>query len=115
MSTSRSPSTIIGRRLRERREMLGWSLERVGVEIGLDESTARARISRYELGVHQPAEDTAFRLAQALQTPHAYFHCEDDRLAKIILAASELPAADQETLLASLQQRIEQIRDLRRK
>ncbi len=115
MSTSRSSTTIIGRRLRERREVLGFSLERVGVEIGLDESSARARISRYELGVHQPAEDTALRLAQALQTPHAYLHCEDDRLAQINLAASELPAADQEALLESLQHRVEQIRDLRRK
>ena len=103
MSLSRSTTNIVGRRLRERRELLCWSLERVGVEIGLDESTARARISRYELGVHQPPEQTAAQLAQVLGVPHAYLHCENDRLAEIILAASELPAADQEQLLNSLQ------------
>ena len=115
MPASRSPSTIIGRRLRERREALGWSLERVGVAIGLDESTARARISRYELGVHQPAEDTALKMAQLLQVPHAFLHCEDDRLAEIILATSELSAEDQESLLSSLRQRLEDLRGLPRK
>ena len=58
--------SIVGRRLRQRREQLGWSLERVGVAIGLEESSARARISRYELGVHQPPEAATQALAQAL-------------------------------------------------
>ena len=107
MSLSRSGSTVIGRRLRERREQLGWSLERVGVEIGLDESTARARISRYELGVHQPPEKTALQLAQVLNVPHAFLHCENDRMAEIILAASELSAADQELLLKSIKERLQ--------
>jgi len=115
MPVSRISTSTIGRRLRERREALGWSLERVGVEIGLDESSARARISRYELGVHQPAEEIALLLAQALQVPHAFLHCDDDRLAEIILAASELPENDQETLLQSLRQRLEQLRSSQRK
>jgi len=110
MSSSRFPSTIIGQRLRECREALGWSLERVGVEIGLDESSARARISRYELGVHLPPEQTTLQLAQVLNVPHAYLHCETDRLAQIILAASELSADDQEHLLKSLKERLELLR-----
>lgn len=114
MSLSRSTSTIIGQRLRERREMLGWSLERVGVAIGLDESSARARISRYELGVHMPPEQTTLQLAQVLSVPHAYLHCENDRLAEIILAASELPAHDQEHLLNSLKERLAQIKSIER-
>lgn len=114
MSLSRSTSTIIGQRLRERREMLGWSLERVGVAIGLDESSARARISRYELGVHMPPEPTTLQLAQVLSVPHAYLHCENNRLAEIILAASELPAHDQEHLLNSLKERLAQIKSTER-
>ena len=106
MSQSRSITNIIGRRLRERRELLGWSLERVGVEIGLDESSARARISRYELGVHQPPEQTALQLAHVFGVPHAYLHCENDRLAEIILATSELSSGDQELMLKSLQERV---------
>lgn len=108
MASLRSPSTIVGKRLRNRREELGWSLERVGVAIGLDESSARARVSRYELGVHQAPEETTLDLARALDVPHAYLHCEDDRLAQIILAASQLAPADQEVLLASLQARLAQ-------
>lgn len=114
MSLSRSTSTIIGQRLRECREILGWSLERVGVAIGLDESSARARISRYELGVHMPPEQTTLQLAQVLSVPHAYLHCENDRLAEIILAASELPAHDQEHLLNSLKERLAQIKSTER-
>lgn len=106
MSISRTTTTIVGRRLRERRKALGWSLEHVGVEIGLDESSARARISRYELGEHQPAEETAMLLAKVLGVPYAYLHCENDRLAEIILATSELPASDQEQMLQSLRERI---------
>ena len=106
MSLSRASPTVLGRRLRERREQLGWSLERVGVEIGLDESTARARISRYELGVHQPAEQTTMLLAQVLGVPHAFLHCENDRLAEIILGCSEVSVADQEQLLKSLRERV---------
>lgn len=106
MSLSRSRFSIVGSRLRVVRELRGWSLERVGVAIGLDESTARTRISRYELGVHQPPEETALLLAKALGVPHAYLHCENDRLAEIILAASKLPAADQELLLRSLKERL---------
>jgi transcriptional regulator with XRE-family HTH domain len=82
----------------------------VGVEIGLDESSARARISRYELGEHQPPEETALLLAKALGVPHAYLHCENDRLADIILNASELPTADQDLLLRSLKERLSQIK-----
>jgi transcriptional regulator with XRE-family HTH domain len=48
------------------RERLGYSLEKVGVAIGLDESSSRARISRYELGVHEPPYATAQLIAEAL-------------------------------------------------
>ena len=113
MSISRTTVSIVGRRLRERRKVLGWSLEHVGVEIGLDESSARARISRYELGEHQPSEKTALQLAKVLGVPHAYLHCENDRMADIILATTELPAADQEQLLRSLKERLAQIKHSR--
>jgi len=106
MSLSRASTSIVGRRLRERRKALGWSLEHVGVEIGLDESSARARISRYELGEHQPPEETALLLAKVLGVPHAYLHCENDRLAEIILATGELPVSDQEQMLRSLKDRL---------
>lgn len=90
--TSRSTSSIVGRRLRERREALGLAQEKVGVAIGLDESSARARISRYELGVHEPPYETVKLLAEVLQAPALYFYCEDEGIAQLLLALRALPA-----------------------
>lgn len=76
--------------MRARREELGWSQEKVGVDIGIDESSSRARISRYESGVHEPPVQTAQALARALNAPLAYFYCEDDRVADLLLALHQL-------------------------
>lgn len=88
---SRSSTTsVVGRRMRARREELGWSQEKVGVDIGIDESSSRARISRYESGVHEPPVQTAQALARALKAPLAYFYCEDDQTAALLLALHDL-------------------------
>ena len=86
-----SSATVVGRRLRGRREELGWSQEMVGVLIGIDESSSRARISRYELGVHEPAVATARLLAHALGVSLAYLYCEDDAVAQLLQALHQLP------------------------
>lgn len=86
------PSSILGRRLRVLREQLGWSQERVGVAIGIDESSSRARISRYELGIHEPPIATARLLAEVFGVPLSYFYCDDDNLAALLLALHRLGA-----------------------
>ena len=86
---SHSPS-IVGRRIKGLREDLGWSQERVGVEIGIDESSSRARISRYELGVHEPPVATARSIAHVLGAPLSYLYCEDDPIAALLLALHQL-------------------------
>ncbi len=102
-------ATVFGRRLKQARSRMGIAQDKLGVEIGLDETVASARISRYESGIHEPPIKTARLLADALQVPLGYLYCDDDRLAEIILAASELPQDDQEQLLASLKERLAQI------
>lgn len=87
----RSPS-IVGRRIKDLREELGWSQERIGVAIGIDESSSRARISRYELGVHEPPVPTARLIADALGVPLTYLYCEDDKIASLLLALHRLGA-----------------------
>lgn len=57
----------------------------MGVAIGIDESSARARISRYELGVHEPPLPTVRLIADALQVPLIYLYCEDDPVADLLL------------------------------
>jgi len=84
------PTSIVGRRMRERREALGLAQEKVGVAIGLDESSARARISRYELGVHEAPVPTAKQIASALKVPLAYLYCEDDSTANLLVALHKL-------------------------
>lgn len=91
MSRAKQPSqNITGRRIRALREELGWSQEKLGVAIGIDESSARARISRYELGVHEPPLPTVRLIALALNVPLSYLYCEDDELAVLLLALHRL-------------------------
>ena len=94
---------------------MGIAQDKLGVSIGLDETVASARMSRYESGVHEPPIKTARDIAIALEVPLGYLYCDDDRLAAIILAASELPPEDQEQLLTSLQERLEHIKSSRQK
>ena len=84
--------TVVGHRIRARREELGWSQEKLGVLIGIDESSSRARISRYELGVHEPAVATARLIAEALCVSLPYLYCEDDDVANLLQALHQLPA-----------------------
>ena len=76
--------------MKELREELGLSQEKIGVAIGIDESSSRARISRYELGVHEPPIPTVRLIADALSVPLTYLYCEDDNVAALLLALHRL-------------------------
>lgn len=86
--------SVLGRRMRQLRELKGMSQEKVGVAIGIDESSSRARISRYELGVHEPPVPTARLIADALGVPLTYLYCEDDVVAALLLALHKLDAIE---------------------
>jgi transcriptional regulator with XRE-family HTH domain len=70
--------------------------------VGLDESCSSARISRYETGIHEPPSATAEKLAAALSVPLAYFYCEDDRLAEILIYYAALADKQKDQLLMHL-------------
>lgn len=99
-------SNVFAQRLKESRLRKGMAQDKLGVMIGLDETVASARISRYEGGVHEPPIHTARALADALGVPLGYLYCDNERLAQIILAASELPVSEQEQLLKALQKKL---------
>ena len=94
-------SNVLGRRMRSRREELGWSQEKVGVLIGIDESSSRARISRYELGTHEPPVKTARQIADALSVPLPYLYCEDEDMARVLVALRTLKPAARKLTVAS--------------
>lgn len=102
MQNKQAPSSIVGRRLRERREVLGLAQEKVGVAIGLDESSARARISRYELGVHEPPYETVKLLAKVLEVPPPYMYCADDKVATLLLTLHQLKPGARDKKVAEL-------------
>ena len=86
--------------MRQMRELKRLSQEKVGVAIGIDESSSRARISRYELGVHEPPVPTAKLIALALGVPLAYLYCEDDGVASLLLALNKLDAGERGSKVA---------------
>jgi transcriptional regulator with XRE-family HTH domain len=97
------PVSPFGRRLRAARLRAGIPQDRLGVLVGLDEGTASARLSRYENGVHAAPYEMAAKLAKALQVPTAYFYCDDDALARVILAWKQLSEETQHRLTATVE------------
>jgi transcriptional regulator with XRE-family HTH domain len=87
---SQNASSLLGKRLRDRRKLLELSQEAVGVAIGLDESCSRTRISRYESGIHEPKIATVRLLSKVLSAPVAYFYAEKDEVAELILKISQM-------------------------
>lgn len=71
------------RRLKATRKAQKMTLEKLGVAIGLDESCASTRISRYENGIHTIEPNTAERIAQVLDVPLAYFYADTEELAEL--------------------------------
>lgn len=95
------PEQVIAKRLREAREELGLTLEAVGVLAGIDEATAKVRMSQYENARHTPPIAMIFKLAKALNKPPAWFVIEDD-LKEYMVAIDELNIDDRAKLLSGL-------------
>ena len=102
----RADAPIFGRRLRQARKWAGLPQDRLGVAIGLDETTSSARISRYETGVHEPPIATARLLALELGVPLAFLYCDDDDLAAALLNLASLSATERRRLLRQLDWRM---------
>jgi len=82
------------------RTRIGIAQDKLGVLIGMDESCSSARISRYETGIHEPPFATAEKLALALRMPVAYFYCDDDRLADLLICYAAFDESQKDQLLA---------------
>lgn len=76
------------RRLKYIRQKQGITQKELGEKLGMDETGASARISQYETGKHAPDYATIKRISDVLCIPVAYFYCEEDVLANIVLEVS---------------------------
>lgn len=86
--------------------MCHYRVEHAKHAIGIDEFSDRARISRYELGVHEPPLPTVRLIAEVLDVPLSYLYCEDDKIALLLLGLHRLDIDQRsmkvETFLAEL-------------
>lgn len=77
----------------------GYPQEQLGIDAGIDEESASARVNQYEKGKRVPDLGTAGRLADVLDIPMAYLFCPEDTLADLLLAAYELGNKQRRELL----------------
>ncbi len=82
---------IYARRLKEMRERAGFSQRGLGIALGLDPLSASPRMNQYERGRREPDLSTLQRLASLLDVPLAFFYCEGDEEAEVLLVLHGMP------------------------
>lgn len=88
--------------------LAGLSQERLGIEAGIDPSTASARMSRYELARRVPDPALVERLGDVLGVPAAYFYAEEEDVATLLLRFHQLDAGGRARVSAFLDE-LEQV------
>lgn len=77
---------MIPARLKAARLNARLTQEKLGVLAGIEEETARSRVSQYEGGIHRPTFETMCAFAKVLNVPECYFYTLDDDFAETVLA-----------------------------
>lgn len=77
---------MVPKRLKSARLRAGYTQEKLGVLAGIDEATARSRISQYESGTYTPSFTTMCALARVLNVPECYFYVLDEGFAEKVLS-----------------------------
>jgi transcriptional regulator with XRE-family HTH domain len=95
--------SIVAKRLKEARLKAGISQKQLGIQAGIDEFSASARINQYERGKHMPDLQTMTRLATVMQVPVPYFYCQDTELAEFIVKFSALTKPRKKHVLGFLE------------
>ncbi len=82
--------SVVAKRLKEARLRAGISQKQLGIQSGIDDFSASARINQYERGKHMPDLQTLARLAAVLRVPVPYFYCEESELAEVVVKFAAL-------------------------
>lgn len=93
-------SSVFTRRLKEARLSCGLSQEQLGVQAGIEEFSASARMNQYERGKHVPHPDTIAKIAEVLRVPVAYFFADEDTLAQFLVLFGKLSEPQKRQLLS---------------
>ncbi|MBT9185979.1 helix-turn-helix domain-containing protein [Lonsdalea quercina] len=72
-------------RLKAARLRANLTQEKLGVLAGIEEETARSRVSQYEGGIHRPTFEMMCSFAKVLNVPECYFYTVNDDFAEMIL------------------------------
>ena len=89
-------------RLKSARKAASLTQQQLGMALGMEPNTASARMNQYEKGKHAPDFLTMKRIAKELDVPVAYFYCEEEILAELILELGKLDTTSLEKKLQEL-------------
>ncbi|EYU14651.1 transcriptional regulator [Photorhabdus luminescens] len=81
---------MINKRLKAARLRANITQEKLGIAAGIDEKSARARVSQYENGTHQPTFETMCAFSKVLNVPECYFYIVDDDFSDVVLAIHQI-------------------------
>lgn len=70
----------LAERIKRARNESGLSQFNFGVLAGIDEATAKSRVSHYENGISVPPPTVLQQFAIAANKPVSWFYCEEDEL-----------------------------------
>lgn len=90
------------KRLKEARLAANFSQKKLGIEAGMDQFSASARMNHYEMGRHTPDYSILKRIAAVLKLPVAYFYAESDELAEMIKIFGKMEKSEQIVVLKKL-------------
>jgi transcriptional regulator with XRE-family HTH domain len=96
--------SVVAKRLKEARLRAGLSQKQLGIQSGIDDFSASARINQYERGKHMPDLQTLSRLAGVLKVPVPYFYCEDAELAEIVVKFAALNKGQKKKALGLIEE-----------
>ncbi|KWH21827.1 transcriptional regulator [Burkholderia cepacia] len=93
--------SVFAKRLKQARLRSGLTQEQLGIQAGIDEFSASARVNQYEKGKHTPTLQTSQRLARAMLVPTSFLYEDDDLLANLLAIAGRLSKEKKRALIAS--------------
>lgn len=95
------------KRLKLARRNKGLTQTELGILIGFNIDVSSSRMNHYEKGRHIPDFDTAKRIAAELDVPVAYFYCESEEIAELLLSYHKLTSEQQQRVIAFIREQNE--------